>query len=387
MPKVLVVGFANGGTGLSRVVETLVNSLVPAHAVQVPGIDGVPGHPAAPGVRLHANPHVWDHVAGVEMGRLIEAEGIDIVLINHDFFRLPRYLYFLESSRRRPRIVYYCTVPGRLLVPDWAQDLARVDALVVPTQFAQAQYAAACQQLGRPDLRAKLAVIPHCVENAAFYELDQAAARAQLLPGHRRDPEEFLVLNANCFQERKEMGLTLAGFRLFAQGKHPAVKLWLHTNQRCGNENILALVHQHGLRGRVQLTTDKVSTATLNLIYNACDVGLNTANAEGWGLLAFEHAAAHKAQVLPAHGVLAELWQNHATLLEIDHERTANGYFAEALTTPEAVAAGLETLYRNPAHREVMAGRARRNAASPAYAFAAVSRQWQALFSRIGAAL
>lgn len=380
MPKVLVVGFANGHTGLSRVVETIVNSLVPAHDVQVLGIDGVGAGPA--GVRLHANPHAWDHMAGVEMTRLIEAEAIDVVLINHDFFSLPRCLAYLESSVRRPRLVYYCTVPGRLLTPDWALDLASVDALVVPTQFAYAQYVAACQQLGRPDLLVKLAVIPHCVANDAFYEVDPAKARAQLLPDYQSCPEEFWVLNANFFQARKEMPLTLAGFRLFAEGKHPAVKLWLHTNQTCGNTNILALVHEHGLRDRVHLTTAKVPITKLNLIYNACDVGLNTANAEGWGLLAFEHGATRRAQVMPAHGVLAELWQDKAELLKIDHERAENGCFAEDITTPEAVASALEKLYCNPVHRQELASRASQNAASPAYSFAAVSRQWQALFSR-----
>ena len=32
----------------------------------------------------------------------------------------------------------------------------------------------------------------------------------------------------------------------------------------------------------------------LNLIYNACDVGINTANGEGWGLVPFEHAMCQK---------------------------------------------------------------------------------------------
>ncbi|MBH8567924.1 glycosyltransferase family 4 protein [Microvirga sp. STS02] len=381
MPKVLVVGFANGGTGLGRVVDTLVQSLLPAHEVQVVGIDGVGAGP--PGVPLHANPHAWDAVAGLEMARLIEQEAIDVVLINHDFFELPRCLHYLESSPHRPRLVYYCTVPGRLLASHWAEDLARVAALVVPTQFAYDQYAAACHALGRPELLARLHIIPHCVEQAAFYEVDQAAARAQLPANYGLAADDFVVLNANFFQERKEMGLTLAGFRQFAEGKHLTVKLWLHTNAMCGNTHIMALVDEHGLRDRVLLTTEKVPTSALNLLYNACDVGLNTANAEGWGLLAFEHGATHRAQVMPALGVLAELWQDRAELLPIDHERTNNHYFAEAITTPETVAAALEKLYTDAAYRATLAALAQANARQPAYSFASVSGQWRALFGEL----
>ena len=37
----------------------------------------------------------------------------------------------------------------------------------------------------------------------------------------------------------------------------------------------------------------------LNLIYNAVDVGINTANGEGWGLVPFEHAMCKNLKSFP----------------------------------------------------------------------------------------
>jgi len=45
----------------------------------------------------------------------------------------------------------------------------------------------------------------------------------------------------------------------------------------------------------------------LNLLYNACDVGLNTASSEGWGMVSFEHAATGAAQIVPRSWVCGEV--------------------------------------------------------------------------------
>ena len=44
-----------------------------------------------------------------------------------------------------------------------------------------------------------------------------------------------------------------------------------------------------------------VDDRELNLLYNACDVGITTSMGEGWGLVSFEHGAAGAAQIVPDH--------------------------------------------------------------------------------------
>jgi hypothetical protein len=46
----------------------------------------------------------------------------------------------------------------------------------------------------------------------------------------------------------------------------------------------------------------------LNLVYNTCDVGVNTCIGEGWGLVNFEHAATRTAQIVPDHTSLKEIF-------------------------------------------------------------------------------
>jgi glycosyltransferase involved in cell wall biosynthesis len=55
----------------------------------------------------------------------------------------------------------------------------------------------------------------------------------------------------------------------------------------------------------------------LNRIYNACDVGINTADGEGWGLVSFEHASCRKPQVVPCHTACIDIWDEAAMIMDI----------------------------------------------------------------------
>ena len=55
----------------------------------------------------------------------------------------------------------------------------------------------------------------------------------------------------------------------------------------------------------------------LNKIYNAVDVGINTADGEGWGLVSFEHAACARPQIVPNHTACADIWEGAGLLTDI----------------------------------------------------------------------
>jgi len=63
--------------------------------------------------------------------------------------------------------------------------------------------------------------------------------------------------------------------------------------------------------------TNAPSDELLNKIYNACDIGINTADGEGWGLVPFEHASCKKAQVLPNHTSSKDIWKGKALLGDV----------------------------------------------------------------------
>ena len=54
--------------------------------------------------------------------------------------------------------------------------------------------------------------------------------------------------------------------------------------------------------------TGRVPDELLNHIYNACDVGINTAIGEGFGLCNFEHAYLEKPQIVSAVGGLKDIF-------------------------------------------------------------------------------
>jgi hypothetical protein len=99
-----------------------------------------------------------------------------------------------------------------------------------------------------------------------------------------------------------------------------------------------------------------VDDAELNLLFNACDVGITTTMGEGWGQVSCEHGAAGAAQIVPDHTACAELWRGRGELIP-----PAKSYVPEfsplemGEVSLEGVAHALETLYRDPARVQALA--------------------------------
>jgi glycosyltransferase involved in cell wall biosynthesis len=140
--------------------------------------------------------------------------------------------------------------------------------------------------------------------------------------------------------------------------------------------DVRALAGDLGIGDRVLTTTDGdthpvVGDERLNQIYNACDVGLNTCEAEGWGLVSFEHAATGAPQVVPAGSACAELWGDAGTL--VPTTPTARGGHEVSV---EGVAAALGRLHDDPGLAADMGARARAHACSPRFAWSAIAERW-----------
>jgi glycosyltransferase involved in cell wall biosynthesis len=270
----------------------------------------------------------------------------------------------------------------------------------VYTEFGRRQVAAAADAQRRKDPAfafPPVEIIPHGVDTETFRPLAGAAdltagrlqARRLLFPDAPDLAERFIVLNANRNQPRKRIDTTVRGFALFAADKPAHVKLYLHMGVEDVGWNVIQLARRYGVEDRVLMSSlakviQGVPARQLNLIYNACDVGLNTSSAEGWGLPSFEHAAAGGAQVVPRHSACAELWEGAAVMLEPALKIINEKVLTEAwLVPPEGVAAALERLYRDREFLAEMAARAYRNATRAEYRWEAISARWDALFREV----
>jgi glycosyltransferase involved in cell wall biosynthesis len=127
-----------------------------------------------------------------------------------------------------------------------------------------------------------------------------------------------------------------------------------------------------------------VEDRDLNLLYNACDVGINTSMGEGWGLVSMEHGAAGGAQIVPDHSACSDLWNGRGELIP-----PARSYVPEfsvlemGEVSPQGVAQALENLYRDPERRRELSEAAWRAAKNPAYSWDAIAGEFESLFAAL----
>lgn len=399
--KILFVGQAAQKTGLARVTRAVAEHLAPRHDVHVLGIDSFgPRGPsrAAGGWTLHHNPASYDLFAELRLTELVDEIMPAAVILYNDLWVVPRYFPRLDRAAHRCAAVGYCPVDGEILSPHLIPSLARLDSLAVFTQFARSAVlgSAARHGLDRREPFRSTAVIPHGLDARDFHpwppsEKDPAArrlaARRALFPDRPELREGFWVLNANRNQPRKRLDLTLEGFALFARGKPAGVRLYLHTGLKEIGVDILKHAQTLGIAERLILNGrgeghPESPTSELNLVYNACDVGVNTATGEGWGLVSCEHAATCAPQVVPRHSACAEIWDGAAELLSPVAE-TSDGLLGGGVISVADLAGALERLYADPAHYRRLGRAAYRRATDEKYHWDRVALSWEIMLERL----
>ncbi len=398
--RLLIIGDGAAPTGFARVVRNIFAPMVESFEL----------HQLA--VNYYGDPHDWPwklYPAG-QKGNAFGADRLeerletlrpDLVFVIADLWTFPLYLPTLRRHRSRLKIVYYCPVEAGPLVPDLLPPLREVDHLVFYTRTAErlVQDACAAAEEQLPGLQLPpTQVIPHGIDMETFHPLKETngnlgevrrAVRRQLFPGDEELEDAFIVLNANRNQPRKRIDLTLEAFALFAQGKPSNVRLYLHMGLEDHGWGVPTLARRFGVYDRLIVTQatpapPAVSERYLNQIYNACDVGINTSLAEGWGLVSFEHAATHRAQIVPGFGSCLELWEGAAELLPPARKVTLEKSLMEGwLIDPQDAAQALERLYQNQDHRQRLARAAFELATSQNYQWSRISKRWGELFDDV----
>jgi D-inositol-3-phosphate glycosyltransferase len=402
--KLIAIGFNTYGTGLTRVMHSIMRRLADRHEIHYLGI-GYSGETIRDrGLTIHpTNPKGGDVFAAFQAKRLIEELKPDLVFILHDIWLFDHYLRILGPYRDRLKIVCYIPLDGKIINEEDAAALENADRVVVYTEFARTEFERAFDRLrGKREGGAFPAVdvIPHGVERDRFHPFPELLQRSFASPGRAEakrkvfagleDPEDsFIVLNASRPDKRKRVDLTIEGFAGFAADKPANVRLCLHhaIMGEPEREQIRSLVERFDLAERLSLNPlagGIVDDAELNLLYNACDVGINTSMGEGWGLVSFEHGAAGAAQIVPAHSACAEIWSERAEIIP-----PARRYIPEfsvlelAEVSGEGVAQALDNLYRDPRRRQQLARAAYDAAQNPEYAWDAIAERFDALFTKM----
>ena len=172
----------------------------------------------------------------------------------------------------------------------------------------------------------KVHVLPHGID-PCFFPVSQEKCRMQLglpLTG-------LIMLNTNRNSYRKALDLTIKVFLEFfsttrdaPDGSMPDAYLFLNNNANTpSGYDIPGLIQQECRR--LGLDTEEIMTRrilgmpncgflsdeTLNLLYNACDIGINTCVGEGFGLCNMEHASVGRPQIVNGVGGLNSIFSGN----------------------------------------------------------------------------
>ena len=230
----------------------------------------------------------------------------------------------------------------------------------------------------------KLGVIPHGLDQNKFYQIEQNEARKQLgLP-----PDKFIVFNGNRNQPRKNIDQTIKAFAEFA-GNKDDVLLYLHMGEKDLGWAVKE-VFESEMRRRGQDPTAKLcltphmnymqapSDERLNLIYNAVDIGINTANGEGWGLVPFEHAMCKKPQIVPNHTSCKDIWKGKGLLIDVAAWITDKDLGVErGIVNYKHAAELIQELYEDKDYRKSVAEQCYEVTQNPSYRWDKIAEGFQ----------
>ena len=358
MAKILWYGDACSNTGFGRVTHSVLDHLCKEHDVSVVGINysGDP-HPY-PNLKIYpaTNVHCQDRFGLPRLPEIVEKVKPDIFICLNDIWVVNSVwerIHFLKQKHHFKFIAYFPT-DSIAYNPDMLRNIPQWDLAIT--------FTIPCAQRlishGIPNC--KLGVLPHGIDVGKFSPMPKEKAREALgLP-----QDKFIVLNANRNQPRKRIDLTLQAFVDFSKGKDDTM-LYLHMGAKDMGWEVIPLFERmmkaQGLdpTSRLVLTSPNINYISappdelLNKIYNAADVGINTADGEGWGLVSFEHASCKKPQIVPRHTACMDIWENSAMLIDVAAEVIDKDLsVTRGLIDANHAGCLLEELYKNEEARE-----------------------------------
>jgi glycosyltransferase involved in cell wall biosynthesis len=312
--KILYCGDAFVQTGFGRVAAHLLPILAKEHDVHVLAVNYWGDYcPEAQDYKVYpAGIHGNDPFGAHRIASIVQQIKPDLIWTTNDFWVNLGLWEGVKSLKEQLGFKFYSYSPidSYGIFPETMQVAMEWDGFGVYTEFG-------AKEIRKAGYEGSLDIIPHGVDRTSFFPIDQNECRREL-----GVPEDtFIVLNGNRNQPRKRIDITIKSFIRFAKDK-PDARLWLHMGPKDMGWDLIPLFKRmardedYDAANKLILTSPHFDVNNclpieqLNKVYNACDIGINTCMGEGWGLVNFEHAATGKAQVVPDHTSLKEIFYN-----------------------------------------------------------------------------
>jgi glycosyltransferase involved in cell wall biosynthesis len=206
---------------------------------------------------------------------------------------------------------------------------------------------------------------PHGFDDKLYFPIPKKIARSYYNLPH----DAFIILNLNRNQPRKRWDHTMMAFaevveRHYKLENARPIRLMIGTAMK-GFWNLMDIYDNEIKKRNIPIDVGReyissianpqqLTDRSINVIYNSCDIGINTCEGEGFGLCQFEHLAIGAPQVVANIGGFKEfINKNNSTLVEpkwnyyIDTLRDGIGGFAE-VSNPSDFADAIWDYYNNP---------------------------------------
>jgi glycosyltransferase involved in cell wall biosynthesis len=316
---------------------------------------------------------------------IVEREQPDIVFsLNDPWIVSEQYRQIQDLHQQKKfKFVGYLTMDSYNWIGGIDPHVNEWDALIAFTKFGAHEFI-------KGGVHKPIAIVPHGLDKELFYPMDKAECRRKL--GLKEDL--FIVLNANRNQFRKRIDITIKAFAQFAIGK-PEAQLYLHMGGRDQGWSVMDLfgreMSKAGLNpnGRIIMTSasegpPNVSVEMLNIIYNACDVGVNTTKGGGWELVNFEHAACGVPQIVPNHTSTKEIFEGYGELIETEHIDVDVNYAREMpCPSAEHLTQILNALYHDPKRMQQVGNACYQRVTDPQFSWETVASQFGGIFEDV----
>lgn len=254
----------------------------------------------------------------------IKLKATALLLLN-DVYMLKNYQSaWMPLKTHGIKLAAYTPLDGTIIDYNILKDAVFLDALVLYHDGAKkdVQRAINCIEENEPSTSYEwpaLYTIYHGVDVSSFQPIVETSKKElkKKLFAINNSEDSIFILNANRYNERKNIEATIDAFSLSIAHFRQPTYLVLHTpnTEPLKRKTLESYILSSGCSEYILLNPlgeYYCDDAMLNQLYQACDIGVNTSYGEGWGLISFEHAACGGAQIVPDHTCPGEIWKNIA---------------------------------------------------------------------------
>ena len=208
-----------------------------------------------------------------------------------------------NGNRKQFKSILYFPVDFAL-TPNLAVGLEFFDVLATYTDYGKNHVLRL-----RPDLKAKVKVVPHGNNMENFYPVLSEEAQSFRKEYFKENSDKFIIGCINRNQSRKDIPTTIFGFLEYWEEHNKNSFLYLHMNPKDPmGWNLKTILSQTPLKEGVDYGFPPVEdynkgsdVSKLNFIYNSLDCFISTATGGGWELTVTEAMSARKPVVIPKH--------------------------------------------------------------------------------------